>query len=49
MKSKKSHSKKSIFDLPVPKDSSISSSLSSLRDVTSDTSIFNIDYAERVA
>ena len=44
MKSKKSHFKKFIFDLSLPKDSSTPLSLSSLRDVISD-----IDYTKKVA
>ena len=49
MKSKKSHSKKFISDLLVPKGLSIPSSLSSLRDVASNMSMPNVNYAERVA
>jgi len=49
MKSKKSYSKKFIFDLPLPKGPFVPSSLSSSRDITSDMSISNMDYAERVA
>ena len=49
MKSKKSQSKKFIFDFLVPKDSSISLLLNSLRDVASDLFISNMNYVERVA
>jgi len=44
MKSEKSYFKKFVFDLPVSKGLSISSSLSSSKDIVS-----NIDYMERVA
>ena len=49
MKYKKSQFKKFTFNLPVSKSPSIPLSLSSLRDITSDLSMSNIDYAERVA
>ena len=49
MKFKMSYSKKFIFDLPVLKSSSIPLFFSSLRNATFDTSISNINYAERVA
>ena len=49
MKYKKSQFKKFTFNLPVSKSPSIPLPLSSLRNITSDLSMSNIDYAERVA
>jgi len=49
MKSKKFNSKKFTFDLSVSKSSFISLFLSSLRNVTSNTPMSDIDYTEKVA
>jgi len=49
MKSKKFNSKKFTFDLLVSKSSFISLFLSSLRNVTSNTPMSDIDYTEKVA
>jgi len=49
MKYKKSQFKKFAFNLPVSKSPSIPLPLSSLRDITSDLFMSNMDYAERVA
>jgi len=47
MKFKKSYSKKFAFDLPVSQSSSILPSLSSLRNVTSNTFMSDMNYVER--
>jgi len=49
MKSKKSQSKKFIFDLLVPKGPFISLPFNNLRDVVSDLFISNMNYIEGVA